>query len=107
MLEPSLTTTAPMFSSERLGSAQPQSGLRGTPLHGLGIVGWRCGAGWGLECRAPDCWTSVRISPNSEIPPFGVVAFWQPQVPSMPAGLEVAKVLPEKQSLTEFWVPNT
>ena len=36
-----------------------------------------------------------------------MVAFWQPHVPSMSAGLEVANVLPEKQLLTEFIVPNT
>ena len=37
----------------------------------------------------------------------GVVAFRQPHVPSMSAGLDVANVLPEKQLLTEFIVPNT
>src|SRR5258706_15242796 len=77
------------------------------PVHGAGIVGWRFGAGWPLAWRSEeDSPSSVRTIAMRPPSPFGVVAFWQPHVPSMLAGSEVLNWFPEKQLFVDCIEPN-
>src|SRR5437660_1595714 len=87
--------------------AQQRCPVCGTPPHGRGIDRCRPGARCGTECRVCDSVCRVRIGPSRPGPGAGVVAFWQPHVPWMFAGLDVVNALPAKQLLTDrFGGPN-
>src|SRR6266513_2849984 len=93
-------------------AAQHRCPVRGTPPHGRGIdrcrPGARCPRGWRRYVGSPGVVSpsSWRSLATSAVPPFGVVAFWQPHVPSMFAGIEVWNELPEKQLFTDCMLPK-